>query len=179
MDRMGQAGIRWTRQELAGGSAPVRSEAPDSDDERPSARRRPLRESVGAAAGVLLGLVPHVLHHVGLLVGTAVVVGAGGTVALYVVGLLLTVPLLRRLRRRFSTWLAPAVAVAVFTGAFALSTFVVGPAISGARAPNSPSFPTSPSSPARVGQLGPAGSVTPTEPAAPSRQAADHAGHHR
>ncbi|WP_040657704.1 hypothetical protein [Ornithinimicrobium pekingense] len=86
-----------------------------------------LRAGVGAA----LGLVPHLLHHVGLLAGAAVLTGAVGNGVLYVVGLVFSIPLLRRLRARFGSWRAPALGVVVFTGLFALSAFVVGPAISG------------------------------------------------
>jgi hypothetical protein len=85
---------------------------------------------VGAIAGVL-GLVPHVLHHVGLLAGVALVSGTGGTIAFAILGLLLSVPLLIRLYRRYDTWRAPAIALAVFAVMFSLSSFVIGPAISG------------------------------------------------
>jgi hypothetical protein len=36
-----------------------------------------------------------------------------------------------RLRKRFGTWLAPAIAFAVMAAAFAVSSLVIGPAISG------------------------------------------------
>ena len=81
--------------------------------------------------GGVLGLAPHVLHHIGLLAGTALVAGSGGTALFGAVGLVAAVPLLLRLRRRFGTWKAPALALAVFTAMFALSAFVVGPAING------------------------------------------------
>ncbi|GGK63829.1 hypothetical protein GCM10011509_10270 [Ornithinimicrobium pekingense] len=67
----------------------------------------------------------------GLLAGAAVLTGAVGNGVLYVVGLVFSIPLLRRLRARFGSWRAPALGVVVFTGLFALSAFVVGPAISG------------------------------------------------
>lgn len=57
--------------------------------------------------------------------------GVGGNLLFGALGLLLSVPLLRRLYRRFRTWKAPAVAVAVFAVMFSLSAFVIGPAISG------------------------------------------------
>ncbi len=82
-----------------------------------------------------MGLVPHVLHHVGLIAGAAVLTGALGNSVLYVVGLLLSIPLLRRLRSRFGTGWAPALGVALFTALFALSAFVVGPRLGGADAP--------------------------------------------
>ena len=83
------------------------------------------------AIGALVGLAPHVLHHVGALAGTALVAGAGGTVLFGVVGLVASVPMLWRLRRRFDTWWAPSIALVVFAAMFSLSTFVVGPLISG------------------------------------------------
>lgn len=104
------------------------------------------------AIGALVGLAPHVLHHVGLLAGTALVAGAGGTALFGVVGLVASVPLLVRLRRRFASWWAPAIALAVFAAMFSLSTFVIGPAISG------------------VGDPAPGDSPAPTS--------TDHTGHH-
>ena len=93
-----------------------------------------LRERWNAATGaigVVLGLAPHVLHHVGVLAGTALVAGSGGTALFGALGLVLSVPMLLRLHRRFGNWTAPAIGLAVFTAMFALSTWVIGPAISG------------------------------------------------
>lgn len=84
-----------------------------------------------AVWGAVTGVLPHVLHHVGPLAGAAVVAGATGKVVFGLIGLVAAIPFLRRLDRRFHTWIAPAVAVAVFASAFAFSTFVIGPAISG------------------------------------------------
>lgn len=84
-----------------------------------------------AGIGLVMGIVPHVLHHVGLLAGTALVAGSGGTALFGVLGLLASIPLLLRLRRRFNTWRAPAIGVLVFAAMFSASTFVIGPAISG------------------------------------------------
>lgn len=95
-----------------------------------TARLGALRDAVGASVGAVLGLVPHVLHHVGIIAGAAVLTGAGGNAALYVVGLVLSVPMLRRIHRRFHTWLAPAIAVGLFTAMFLVSALVVGPALS-------------------------------------------------
>jgi len=39
--------------------------------------------------------------------------------------------MLLRLKRRFGTWGAPALGLAVFAAMFSLSAFVIGPAISG------------------------------------------------
>lgn len=91
-----------------------------------------------------MGLAPHVLHHVGLLAGAALLTGALGNSILYVVGLLLSLPLLHRLRRRFNTWKAAVWGGVVFTVMFAVSAFVVGPLINPGEAPAPvPSAPTS------------------------------------
>lgn len=87
--------------------------------------------AVSAAFGALMGLVPHLLHHVGIIAGAALVTGVGGNLLFGVLGLLLSVPLLRRLYRRFHTWKAPAIALAIFALMYALSALVIGPAISG------------------------------------------------
>ena len=89
------------------------------------------RDTAGAVVGAVLGLVPHVMHHIGLLAGAALVTGVGGNLLFFAVGLVLSIPLLRRLYRRFQTWLAPTVAVGVFAALFSISAFVIGPAISG------------------------------------------------
>ena len=94
-------------------------------------RVRLLWNFVTGVVGAIVGISPHVLHHVGLLAGTAVLAGAGGTALFGAVGLLASIPMLLRLRRRFGTWRAPAIALGVFTVIFALSAFVIGPAISG------------------------------------------------
>lgn len=86
--------------------------------------------AVSAAIGAVMGLLPHVLHHVGLLAGAALVTGVAGNLLFGAVGLLLSIPLLRRLQRRFDTWKAPAIAVALFAMMFTFSALVIGPAIS-------------------------------------------------
>jgi hypothetical protein len=118
----------------------------------PAARGLPATvwNAVSAAAGAVMGLLPHVLHHVGLLAGAALVTGATGNLAFGIVGLLLSIPMLRRLHRRFRTWKAPAAAVAVFAVAFSLSAFVVGPALSDDRAEPA-QRPTPPSGPSLAG----------------------------
>jgi hypothetical protein len=100
--------------------------------------------AVTAVIATAMGLAPHVLHHVGLLAGTAFVVGVGGNLLFGAVGLLLSIPLLRRLYRRFGTWKAPAAALVVFTAMFSLSAFVIGPAISGNDQPAAPNPEPSP-----------------------------------
>ena len=110
------------------------------------------RDATGAVLGTVLGLAPHVLHHISLRAGAALITGASGNALFYVIGLALSVPMLRRLHRRFHTPWAPAIAVAVFTGLFSLSAFVIGPAISGTDdpAPTSPTNP-GPSNPSPTG----------------------------
>jgi len=95
----------------------------------PRGRLAAVRDTVGAVFGAILGLVPHVLHHVGLVAGAALVTGAAGNTLFFLVGLVFSIPLLLRLYRRFSSWWAPAIAVAVFAGLFTLSATVIGPAI--------------------------------------------------
>jgi hypothetical protein len=92
-------------------------------------RRRGGRWSLGAVLGTATGLAPHLLHHVGLLAGTALLAGIGGTVLFGVLGLAAMLPMLLRLRRRFRTWWAPGIAVAAFAVMFAVSTFLIGPAL--------------------------------------------------
>lgn len=87
----------------------------------------------------------------------ALLAGVWGNAALYLVGLLLSIPMLKRLRGRFGSAVAPAVGVFAFTALFLVSALVIGPAFSGRQA----------------------ASVAP--PAASSNPSvdADHAAHHR
>ena len=91
-----------------------------------------------AVWGGFVGLLPHVLHHVGPLAGAALLAGATGRVLFAAIGFVAAIPFLRRLHRRFQTWRAPAIALAVFAAMFSLSSFVIGPAISGGDAPAQP-----------------------------------------
>ena len=106
--------------------------APHAARDQPRRRGRlaAVWNAVCATIGIIAGLLPHVLHHVGLLAGAVLVTGSGGNLLFGALGLLLSVPLLRRLYRRFGSWKAPAVALAVFVTMFSLSAFVIGPAIS-------------------------------------------------
>jgi hypothetical protein len=87
--------------------------------------------AVTGAVGVVSGLAPHVLHHVGPLAGAALVAGIGGTVLFGALGLLLSVPFLLRLRRRSGSWRRPIAALLVFAAMFTVSATVIGPAIRG------------------------------------------------
>ncbi|WP_220794250.1 hypothetical protein [Nocardioides pelophilus] len=106
--------------------------ADDTADETPQRRGllATVWSAVTAVVGGIMGLLPHLLHHVGLLGGAVLVTGATGNILFAVLGLVLSLPLLRRLYRRFGTWKAPTLALAVFTLMFSLSAFVIGPAIS-------------------------------------------------
>ncbi len=93
------------------------------------------REKASAALvavwGAVAGVLPHVLHHVGPLAGAALLAGAGGKLLFAAIGFALSIPFLLRLYRRFKTWVAPAVALAIFVAVFSFSTFVIGPLITG------------------------------------------------
>lgn len=103
-----------------------------------------VRDAVVAFLGSVLAIVPHVLHHIGLLAGAAFLTGAGGNALFYALGMVASIPMLSRLHRRFGSWRAPVIAIGAFTAVFSLSAFVIGPAISGAgddlgRSPSVPS----------------------------------------
>ena len=120
-----------------------------------------MRAALASAAAGALGAVPHVLHHAGPLAGAALAGGAGGTALFGALGLAATVPLLVRVRRRTGSWHAPAGLVALFASVFALSAFVVGPALAG---------DDTPAADRRDGE--------PTQ-GGPDDDAAGHDGHHR
>lgn len=98
----------------------------------PSAGVRVVRSvaTVGSGAvAAITGIAPHVLHHVGPLAGAAFLAGAGGTLLFGAAGFALSIPMLLRLRRRFGSWAAPALASAVFTAVYLTSALVIGPAL--------------------------------------------------
>ncbi|MCW3767246.1 MULTISPECIES: hypothetical protein [Paenarthrobacter] len=101
-------------------------------------RLQGLWHTVTAVLGLVMGLVPHVLHHVGLLTGTALVAGTGGTALFGALGFVASIPMLVRLYRKFGTWVAPALGFVVFAAMFSLSAFVIGPAISGTAGDTNP-----------------------------------------
>lgn len=84
-----------------------------------------------AAVGTVFGVAPHVLHHAGPIAGAAVLSGVGGTALFGAIGFVFTIPMLRQLKRRFASWLAPGIALAIFAVMFAVSTVWIGPAIRG------------------------------------------------
>jgi len=106
--------------------------APPGVPRTEAGRARSAWTLVTGSLGGVLGLAPHVLHHLAPFVGTALVAGSGGTVLFGLLGLAATIPLLLRLKRRFVSWWAPTIALAAFAGMFALSSLVLGPLISDA-----------------------------------------------
>ncbi|ETT23597.1 hypothetical protein RAJCM14343_1810 [Rhodococcus aetherivorans] len=144
------------------GEHPATAEAMSTPPAAVPARKGPPAatwNAVSAALGAVMGLAPHVLHHVGLIAGAALVTGAGGNLLFFALGVVFSIPLLRRLFRRFHTWKAPAFALVVFAAMFSLSAFVLGPALTGPSAPNPAPAP------------GPSSVPTTTVPA-------DHGEHH-
>lgn len=117
----------------------------------PASRRGVLAtawNALTAVVGGVMGVLPHLLHHVGLLGGAVLVSGATGNVVFAVVGLVLSLPMLRRLYRHFGSWTAPALALGVFALMFSISAFVIGPAIStGDARPNTDPAPAQPPAP--------------------------------
>lgn len=90
-----------------------------------------LRHVFSAVWGTISGIAPHVLHHIGPLAGAAILAGTGGRVLFFLLGLAFAIPMLVRLYRRFRTWVAPSIAVAVFGVTYTLSSVFIGPLISG------------------------------------------------
>jgi hypothetical protein len=123
-------------------TTPAVIEAPAATRARAVGR---VRAAVAAGGAAVLGAAPHVLHHVGPLAGAALLAGATGKLLFGAVGFALAVPILRRLRRRTRSWRVAAGALAVMAAMYTLSSFVVGPALTGADEPapreNAPSVP--------------------------------------
>ena len=117
-----------------------------------------LRVWLSASIAAVLGLLPHVLHHAGPLAGAALLGGIGGSLLFGALGLMLSIPFLLRVHRHCGNWRVPAALFATFAVVFSISTFVIGPAISGGED----------SAPAR--QAVPAATPAPSD---------SHAAHHR
>src|SRR6266511_4134205 len=108
---------------------------------RPPHRTLPARVwgAVVTAWAVVTGVAPHVLHHVGPLAGAALLAGVGGKALFFALGLLLSLPMLRRLYRRFGTLVAPALALVAFAALFTFSSLIVAPWLTGSeKAPRTP-----------------------------------------
>jgi hypothetical protein len=87
--------------------------------------------AVVAGWAVVAGVAPHVLHHVGPLAGAALLAGFGVKAIFFALGLVLSLPMLRSLYRRFGTLVAPAVAVVAFAAVFTFSSLVIAPRLTG------------------------------------------------
>lgn len=98
---------------------------------RPQSLIRRTRLAVSSAVAAMLGLAPHVLHHVGPLAGAALLGGVGGSLLFGAIGFVAAVPFLVKLHRRCGDWRIPAGVLALMAVVFSVSTFVVGPAVSG------------------------------------------------
>src|SRR6266542_233082 len=117
---------------------------------RPPHRTLPARlwGALVTAWAIVTGIAPHVLHHVGPLAGAALLAGVGGKALFFALGLLLSLPMLRRLYRRFGTLVAPALAVVAFAAVFTFSSLVVAAWLTGsekAAPPPGIEQPTAPS----------------------------------
>lgn len=108
----------------------------------------PLRRLRIAAAGVgaaLLGATPHVLHHAGPLAGAALFAGVGGTLLFGALGLHCRNPAAAEDAATHRVVAAPGGRARAVPALFALSSFVVAPALTGAKDDNGqPSPATSP-----------------------------------
>ena len=69
------------------------------------------------------------LHALGPLAGTALVAGLGGTLLFGALALLAMAPLLWREHRRTDGWRNPVLVLAASVAVFALSAFVISPAL--------------------------------------------------
>lgn len=107
---------------------------PASAPSAPAPARRTIGQrvwvGVSSAGAVVLGILPHVLHHVSLFAG-ALFAGIGGSLLFGAVGFLAAIPFLLRVHRRTGTWRMPAALLTLFAVIFSISTFVIGPAITG------------------------------------------------
>jgi hypothetical protein len=101
-----------------------------------------LRSGLATGGAGVLGAAPHVLHHAGPLAGAALLAGAGGTLLFGALGLVLSIPMLRRIRRHTGSWRAPAGVLAAMAVMFTFSALVIGPAVTGDD--GAPANPTKP-----------------------------------
>lgn len=123
-----------------------------------------LRLALAALGAGILGVAPHVLHHVGPLAGAALFAGLGGTLLFGVIGLVLAIPTLLKIHRHTGGWRVPAAALALMATVFSLSAFVIGPAIAGDRESDG-------AAPARSAPAG-------TRQQVPAESGSGHLGHH-
>jgi len=108
-----------------------------------------LRAVAATGVAAVLGAAPHVLHHAGPLAGAAILAGATGKLLFGLLGLVLAVPMLRRIRGRTGSWRVPGGVLALMAAAFVVSSFVIGPALTGSGETQTPTK-TTPGLPAGV-----------------------------
>lgn len=82
---------------------------------------------VGGIWSGIMGILPHVLHHVGPLAGAALIAGTTGRLLFGALTFVLTMPLLVRVHRKCGSWRIPGVLLGIFIAVWTLSTFVAGP----------------------------------------------------
>lgn len=126
-------------------SSPEQVQQPESAP--PTVRER-LAKLVSSVVAAVLGIAPHVLHHVGPLAGAALLAGTGGTLLFGAIGLIASIPFLRRVHRRSGNWRVPGALLVLFAVVFSISSFVIGPAISGGDSSGTTTNQTVPGAPA-------------------------------
>jgi hypothetical protein len=137
----------------AAATRPAVKTATPSEGSAPTTLRERVAALVSSAVAAVLGVAPHVLHHVGPLAGAALLAGTGGTLLFGAIGLVAAIPFLLRVHRRCGSWRVPAALLATFAMMFSISAFVIGPAISGGDdgGKSTPTQQTAPSAPAKTG----------------------------
>lgn len=133
-------------------NAPSRPVAPEQG--APRTVRERVSALVSAVVAAVLGIAPHVLHHVGPLAGAALLAGTGGALLFGAIGLVAAIPFLVRVHRRCGNWRVPGALLVLFAVVFSISTFVIGPAISGSDSgatSKSTTNQTAPAAPAKEG----------------------------
>ncbi|HEX6301207.1 MAG TPA: hypothetical protein VF148_12140 [Acidimicrobiia bacterium] len=113
-------------------TAALTAETDDAIDVIPGVMHRVWRRLFGRCGkaacwwGAAAGALPHALHLVGPLAGTAFVAGAGGTLLSAGIGLVVAIPLLWHEYRHTGGWRAPVLFLAASAALFMVSTFVLG-----------------------------------------------------
>jgi hypothetical protein len=95
----------------------------------PRSFRQRTAAAISSAFAVVLGILPHVLHHAGPFAGAALLAGTGGSLLFGAIGLVAAIPFLLRVHRRCGNWRVPGALLALFAVVFSISAFVIAPAI--------------------------------------------------
>ena len=114
---------------------------------RPQGLRQRLWLALSSFGAAVLGVAPHVLHHAGPLAGAALFAGVGGSLLFGALGLIAAIPFLLKIHRHCGNWRVPAATLALFATVFAVSTFVIGPAIAGGDSSSDKPAPAAPEQP--------------------------------